>query len=392
MNLVILAAGALILLFVGALLGRYYAPDKRPLKRAAKEGQSYVRGLVELLEGKEDAAIAEISSALKDNTKTVEAYFALGALFRQRKEYERAVRVHQTILVRRDIDKKTQLRVHYQLALDFRAAGFAKRAVKALEYVIAKDKNHLDALKDLAELYEKTKRWERAVAVYSRMSKIDKVDRSELNAHLFAKEANHQLEQVDLAKARKALKRAIAANKDSLHVLFILALYEERAKRYHAAEDVYKKILLKAPDLISTVATKLEHVLYEQKKTERFLDIIKEIKARYPDRLYLRLVEARFIAKQDQNLGLKLIQEITEKHPHLVSAQRDLAILQIEKGDAEAITQSLQSFIHLLERVERGYRCASCGEYNKELFWKCSRCGKWETLSFVWGRRSADNP
>ena len=172
MNLLLIVGICVFVLIVGALIGRYYAPDKRPLERAAEEGRSYAQGLVELAEGDSDAAIDAISATLKKNTKTVEAYFALGTLFRQRGEYERAVRVHQAILVRRDLDKPTRLKVHHQLALDFRDAGFPKRAVKALEFVVAKDRKRVETYRELVQLYEETRQWEHAAATYKRIGKL----------------------------------------------------------------------------------------------------------------------------------------------------------------------------------------------------------------------------
>ena len=57
MNLLLLVGIGLLLLVAGTLLGRFYMPDRRPLKRAAQEGRSYVRGLVGGLEGDNDLAI-----------------------------------------------------------------------------------------------------------------------------------------------------------------------------------------------------------------------------------------------------------------------------------------------------------------------------------------------
>jgi lipopolysaccharide biosynthesis regulator YciM len=218
MNLLLLFGGGLFLLIVGTLLGRYYAPDKRPLHQAAKEGRSYARGLVDVLEGKDDAAIEELKRALRENTKTVEAYFALGALFRNRGEYERAVRVHQTILVRRDIDKKTRLAVDYQLALDFRAAGFPRRAVRALEWVIAHDRKHVDALSDLAALYETLGSWERAAGVHAKLGKLERKRRDGVVAHLMAQRAQELIEAGDLKAARRALRRAVSADSNAAKV------------------------------------------------------------------------------------------------------------------------------------------------------------------------------
>jgi lipopolysaccharide biosynthesis regulator YciM len=393
MNLVLLVGGALFLLMVGTLLGRYYAPDKRPLKRAAREGRSYVRGLVEVLEGKDEAAIAEISKALRENTKTVEAYFALGALFRNRGEHERAVRVHQTILVRRDIDKGTRLRVHYQLALDFRAAGFARRAVKALEYVIAHDKKHQAALSDLARLYEQAEAWERAAAVQLRLGKLDKTTQAERErqvAHLFARRA-HELAQADeLRPARKMLRRAVSTDASSVHVLHVLADYERRAGKLDAAVEAWEKALQRAPDLAAFFMPRIEAALFELERVDETDALLSRLLDRHGESVHLRLAHARYTAKRDPERALAALMGLLDDHPNLLPARREAARIMLERDDAAAIRGALSELLDVLGRADRGYRCGKCGYADSAIFWRCPRCASWDSVRVAWGRRAVE--
>lgn len=393
MNLVLLVGGALFLLLVGALLGRYYAPDKRPLKRAAREGRSYVRGLVEVLEGKDDAAIVEITKALRENTKTVEAYFALGALFRNRGEHERAVRVHQTILVRRDIDKATRLRVHYQLALDFRVAGFPRRAVKALEYVIAHDKKHRAALGDLAELYELAGAWERAAAVQLRLGKLDKETQAERDrhvAHLFARRAQELAQQDELRAARKMLRRAVSTDASSVHVLHVLADYERRAGKLEAAVEAWEKALDRAPNLAAFFMPRVEAALFELDRVEHTDVLLARLLDRHGESVHLRLAHARYTAKRDPERALAALMGLLDDHPNLLPARREAARIMLEQDDAQAIRGALEELLDVLGRADRGYRCGECGNAESEIFWRCGRCGSWDSVRVAWGRRAAE--
>ena len=93
---------ALVLLLVGlgalaagGLIGRYYVPDDRQLRRTARHSRAYMRALSHLVAREHEAAIGELRAVVEENVDDSEPYFALGAMFRSRGEHERAIRVHQ---------------------------------------------------------------------------------------------------------------------------------------------------------------------------------------------------------------------------------------------------------------------------------------------------------
>src|SRR5580765_307067 len=98
---------ALVLLLVGlgaiaagVLIGRYYVPDDRQLRRTAKHSRAYMQALSHLIARDHDNVIQELRAVVEENVEDVEPYFALGALFRTRGEHERAIRVHQALAQR----------------------------------------------------------------------------------------------------------------------------------------------------------------------------------------------------------------------------------------------------------------------------------------------------
>ena len=123
--LVLVALGALA---TGVLIGRYYVPDDRQLRRTARHSRAYVRALASLIGRDTIGAIGELREVVEENVEDVEPYFVLGALFRSRGEHERAIRVHQALAVRERDHKRLRARALYELGLDFRAAAMPRRA------------------------------------------------------------------------------------------------------------------------------------------------------------------------------------------------------------------------------------------------------------------------
>src|ERR1051326_2643523 len=171
-------AAALVLLLValgamaaGVLIGRYYIPDDRQLRRTAKHSRAYMRALSHLIARDHETVVSELRNVVEENVEDVEPYFALGALFRSRGEHERAIRVHQALAVRERDRRKLRQRAMYELGLDFRAAGMPRRATRAMEDVLQDDPGHEGALRALAALYEEQARFNEAAGLWQRLGK-----------------------------------------------------------------------------------------------------------------------------------------------------------------------------------------------------------------------------
>src|SRR5258708_23010237 len=158
-------AAALVLLLValgcmaaGVLIGRYYVPDDRQLRRTARHARSYMRALSFLIARDHDTVVNELRTVVEENIEDVEPYFALGAMFRSKGELERAIRVHQALALRERDKRKLRHRAMYELGLDFRAAGMPRRATRAVEKVLVEEPAHEGALRALGALYEEQAR------------------------------------------------------------------------------------------------------------------------------------------------------------------------------------------------------------------------------------------
>ncbi|MFH2009611.1 MAG: tetratricopeptide repeat protein [bacterium] len=387
--LVIVSAGAVVLV-VGLLLGRYYVPDNRPLKRAAKEGALYIRGLNHVLSHDNDAAIAELTRAVSENTSTVDTYFALGVLFRERGEYERAVRVHQSILVRTGITRELRIQAHFQLGLDFESAGYHRRARKAFEEVLEKSPKYRQAAEKLLALYEAGGEWERAHKALLRVTKITKQRDSRHLSHVLAEMALDAMEVSNASAAKKLVNKALAANKEGVHPLHVSAVILRETGKVRAAGDTWLRAMSIAPDLSGFFFPFLEEAFFEEESLDALGSKLDELGRVHPDNLNLRLVQARFLGKRSPELAAGIIRNVLEDAPSLLPARRLAGRLVLAAGDADAIRAEYEALLSTLESIERSYRCARCGHTSRELFWRCPKCHAWDSVRVAWGRREGE--
>jgi lipopolysaccharide biosynthesis regulator YciM len=232
----------------GVLIGRYYVPDDRQLRRAARHARSYMKALSFLIARDHETVVNELRTIVEENIDDVEPYFALGALFRSRGELERAIRVHQALALRERDKRKVRQRAMYELGLDFRAAGMPRRATRAMEEVLLEDPGHEGGLRALASLYEEQARFNEAAGLWQQLGRKRGEDLSAREHHLLVAAAQAALARDDLESAKQLLKQAQKLQ-ESAH-FFAAAAELAAARGNHAgAKDRLKQALVADPAL-----------------------------------------------------------------------------------------------------------------------------------------------
>ncbi|HEX4417709.1 MAG TPA: hypothetical protein VH165_07410 [Kofleriaceae bacterium] len=246
---------ALVLLLVGigamaagVLIGRYYVPDDRQLRRSARHSRAYMRALSHLIARDYETAVHELRAVVEENVDDVEPYFALGALFRSRGEHERAIRVHQALAMRERDKRKLRQRAMYELGLDFRAAGMPRRATRAMEDVMLDDAGHEGAVRVLAALYEEQARFNEAAGLWQRIGRRRGEDTGHREHHLLVAAAQAAVGRDDLESAKELLK---TAQKHETSAQFYAAAAELAAARgnHRGARERIKQALIAEPGL-----------------------------------------------------------------------------------------------------------------------------------------------
>ncbi len=98
----LLAAIIIVATAIGFAFKVYSDRDRDPPPRISAD---YIRGLNLVLSRKTDEALELFVQMAKVDDETLETHFALGHLFRRRGEVERAIRVHQNLLARPNLNE-----------------------------------------------------------------------------------------------------------------------------------------------------------------------------------------------------------------------------------------------------------------------------------------------
>src|SRR5690606_18421659 len=116
--------------------------------------KQYFIGLNYLLNEQPDEAIETFIRALEVNPETVETHIAIGKLFCQRGDGERAIKVYQNLLARPNLTALQADRVQFELARDYLAVGLHHRAERLLNELVEYSSTlRADALADLVRIH-----------------------------------------------------------------------------------------------------------------------------------------------------------------------------------------------------------------------------------------------
>lgn len=436
---------ALVLLLVGlgalaagVLIGRYYVPDDRQLRRTARHSRAYMRALSHLIARDHDTVVSELRTVVEENVDDVEPYFALGAMFRSRGEHERAIRVHQALAVRERDRRKLRQRAMYELGLDFRAAGMPRRATKAMEEVLLEEPNHEGALRALAALYEEQARFNEAAGLWQRLGKRRNEDTTLREHHLLVAAAQAALAREDLDSAKQLLKAA-QRHQESGHFYAAAAeLAAARGNHKGAAERLKQALVAEpalAPHLLpgliaaeqglteSSGGTKSDDLDDEEKASDapqlpastetalvpspdgavslvpaqkpiasvsdRVLAVLAEVEAQTGPRLEIALIRAQLAPANDSSSQAALAKDLATRFPEALAARVATARLALAGGESDEVKHALEVLVaekgSLSWALKGRWQCQHCGARPGPFSWRCGQCRRWNTLRMETG-------
>ena len=367
----------LITLIIGFFFGRRFSP--KDIQEAKESKIAFLTGFRYLLSKESDRAIEAFMKAVSLDTETVETYFALASLFRDKGEIERAIGIHQSIITRPHLDETIRLQALYDLALDYKKAGLFDRAIDTLKEVIRRKPQKKEAYLELAHVYQVLKDWNSAYTIIHRLDKITGKDHSIMLAH-FQTEIGKKLQIEDKRRAEDAFKKAIKINKKCIDAYLHLGDLYFKQKNIKKALGVLEEVIEIAPEYSFLVYSRLGKIVYEIKKERAFKKFIQSLEKKRERDIYSSLFIAKYyLGEKNLEKAEAFVNEVLQKVPTSVGARQLLSQIFLEKGEtSKTINLLVQISQNLLP--QKIYQCSQCGYEASKLSWWCPQCQQWDTM------------
>jgi len=351
--------------------------DLRQWKRDQRDSpKAYFKGLSLLLNEQQDKAIDAFIEAVQQDPDTSDLHFALGNLFRRRGEYERAVRVHQHLLARGDLNAAERDRARYAMAQDFLKAGLIDRAEAAYRELegTAYDTEARLALLGLAE---RSRNWHDAIDVAHKLERSGTGSFSSRIAHYWCELALEAEARGHDADADAALQRAREASPQAARPIVLAGQRLARQGRPREVLALWSDMLAPQPALFNLVASEFAECAIASAEQAAAM---KRLAALYQRAPTMDLLNAINLLDPDPAARRERLVAHLALQPALSAAQA-LLRQQAETGaplGARAANRLSDAIAHAAKPLQR-YRCAACGFEAQHYFWQCPGCLGWDT-------------
>lgn len=370
----------IIAVSVAWLLGRRDRPVEEK-QRKINLPRDYLIGLNFLLNEETDKAVDIFIKMLEVDSDTVETHLAVGKLFRKRGEVDRAIRIHQNLIARPQLEKIYREQSLYELGQDYLSAGMLDRAERIfLELVNAKS-HSAQALKTLIDIYQQEKDWHHALDVAAKYEVVTRQNMKPVIAHYYCELAENALAKNQYDVAIDFLEKAVNADRTCVRSSLLFAkIYMEQNDDKSALRHL-KKIKDQNPDYLSE-AIELLAACYENLNQEEELVIyLKRLVDEYPRVPVVLILAQRIRQWKGDKVAASFVADYVRRYPSLRGLHLFVNLyISNAEGRAKEDLRILQNLMKKILANKNDYQCASCGFSGKSLHWQCPGCRQWSTI------------
>ncbi len=309
---------------------------------------TFRRALLAVLDGDYDRAESLITEAVQADSEDIEPYRSLARLCRLRGEVGRAIRIHQNLLLRRDLDSAQRNVVLAELAADFRQGGFLQRAIASYQEVLSHDPRNREALAALTELHTEARDFSEALVMAARLAKVDGRKDPGREARLWVNLAEAEYAEGRHDVARKALKKALRRDASNADARILLGqLLAERGKN-KAALAAWRVVPEQGGPRAAEVHPKVEASFASLGRAREYETFLRGLLEERPDDAAARMALSSTLASRGETDPAVLeLRRVLDTHPENLGARIALGRVLLQAGsDADAL---LKEYGELLE-------------------------------------------
>lgn len=346
----------------------------------------YFRGLNYLINEQPDKAVDVFIKLLEVDSDTVETHLALGNLFRRRGEVDRAIRIHQNLIARPQLDKTHRVQALSALGQDYLSAGVLDRAERLFLELMRLGEENQQSLQFLLNIYQQEKDWKKAIEIARKLEGISKKTMSATIAQYYCELAKQVLEKSWVTEALQHLKRAQAIDHRCVRASLMRGQIAMEAGEYQEAIRCYKFVRHQDPEYVSDMIEPLSFCFRELKDEHSFVEFLRSCLVDNP-RITIVLAISEYLQNNASDKdAIEFVADQIQRRPSLRGLSHLVGVyIKNSRGDTRDKLRILKKFIDMLLSAKPVYRCERCGFSAKTLLWLCPGCHHWSTVKPIQG-------
>ena len=346
--------------------------------------RTYFKGLTYVLANETDKAVAEFVKVARVDTTTAEIYLALGQLFRNTGEMERAIRVHRDILLRPNLPEEVRRQTFFEIGLDYKRAGLLDRACRTFEEILVRDPKNYAARKELSSLYVSLREWEKALALHHAAPSIQ--NETNIIAHLTTEVAKAAEVTKNRDKALKFFKQALELDDSCIDAWLHYGDFLKSENHVAEALAAWERAFILNPDFVTLVTNRFSGLAEDERskiEEEFFSRHLKEFgkKKKFNLAYIAWLIKSGRLSEAGRRLERVMSEKSGDAEVFSLVSNLLIKIRLSGEGNEDLYDLLVRNFFSTQLRFEKPYRCRKCGIKLDEMVWKCPRCSTWDTIA-----------
>jgi lipopolysaccharide biosynthesis regulator YciM len=342
-----------------------------------------------LLNEQPDKAIEEFLKLAEANRDTVETHLALGNLFRRRGEVERAIRVHQHLIARPNLNDDFKTMALLELGEDYMRAGLLDRAETLFADLVAMNAQAPSALRHLIAICQHERDWHKAILYARRLEETSGEVQALQIAHFYCELAERAQAHGATQEAGEYLRQAFAAFPGFVRAHMLHGRFAAASAEYTDAIGAYEQALDADIDYVPEILPALLDTYARAQQMERAEQVLGRIVTRY-EGVSPVLALARIYARRDgQRRAVDFLGTQLRQRPSVRGLVQLMDTAIEGGGDSEASLRLLRDLTAALLEGQALYRCTQCGFGARAHHWQCPSCKSWSSLRPVHGATGA---
>ncbi|MDR0934180.1 MAG: lipopolysaccharide assembly protein LapB [Burkholderiaceae bacterium] len=352
---------------------------KQLLSESRSLPRGYFKGLNFLLNEQPDKAIDAFIEIVKLDPETADLHFALGNLFRRRGETERAIRMHQNLLLRPDLPQEQQIQARYELGQDFLKAGLLDRAEDVFRN-LTDTQYSTTASQALLEIFQREKEWEHAIRAAEALQNAGAGGRQKQIAQFYCEMAQDQLVSTRPEAALQLLERALKADRMSVRATILAGDALMAQGKAEAAIVTWRRIEKQSMPHIVLVAQKLMDAYRKIDRPQEGISLLKSYLGEASSIDLLEVVFQALLEYEGIAAAHTLVLDELKRTPTLLGLDKLLeARMMIAPPEMRQDISMVKNLVHGYAAKLARYQCGHCGFQTRQFYWQCPGCHLWET-------------
>lgn len=369
----------LSLFFVGGILVGVLGirRNKQTRKSAVLQKPSdYILGMYSLFIGEIETAVKKLSAVVEKLPDAVEVYLALGNIYRNRGQLEKAIKIHKDLLKRSGLTQDERILALDALGTDYRVAGLLDRALQTFKNALAFNPKDTYALSQLVKLSEDRNEWDKAYEYAKELFKKSKlVDSKTLSYQLVKKGETHEQEGKRF-KAYLSYKKAIKIlPENTIAYLNLIKLYL-KDKNIEKARETFEKVIEKYPQKFHYFVDLIRE-LYSSNYLEKLREIA--LLRHFKRALFIYVEEVEKSGKKEEVKNA--LETLVKHYPRSRTLQKKIFKLISEGKLEEDFVQKISAALSSTRESLEPFVCIHCGYKTQDILLRCPNCKEWNSFA-----------